>query len=82
MPPLKDVSDKYGTHVVGGGALSLVNRHVLSTHTKEKDMVEQRDNSFQTKFHINNKVCVIIIDGRRYTNVSSTFMVEKLNLHF
>jgi hypothetical protein len=46
---------------------------------KEKNEVQQ-DNIFQTSCLIKDKVCSIIIDGGSCTNVTSTTMVEKLNL--
>ena len=46
---------------------------------KEKNEVE-RDNIFQTRCLIKDKVCSMIIDGGSCTNVASTTIVEKLNL--
>ena len=43
-------------------------------------MEQQRENIFHTRCHINNKVCSMIIDGGSCTNVTSTTLVEKLNL--
>ncbi|KAI9153748.1 hypothetical protein LWI28_015945 [Acer negundo] len=40
----------------------------------------QRDNVFHTRCHVNDKVCILIIDGGSCTNMASTTMVEKLNL--
>jgi len=46
-----------------------------------KDVVEtQRENILNTIYFINNKVCVLIIDGRSCTNVASKILVKKLNL--
>jgi len=40
----------------------------------------QRENIFHSKYFINNKVCILIIDGRSCTNVASERLMEKLNL--
>ncbi|KAI9201576.1 hypothetical protein LWI28_025486 [Acer negundo] len=40
----------------------------------------QRDNVFNTRCHVNDKVCSLIIDRGSCTNMASTTMVEKLNL--
>ena len=58
----------------------LVARRVLNAQIKEDDMDQQRENIFHTRCHINNKVCSMIIDGGRCTNVASTTLVTKLNL--
>jgi hypothetical protein len=61
---------------------SLVARRALSAQVKEDDMEQQRENIFHTRCLINNNVCSVIIDGgRSCTNVASTILVEKLNLH-
>ena len=52
----------------------------LSAHVKENDMDQQRENIFDTRCHINNKVCSMIINAESCTNVASTILVEKLNL--
>ncbi|KAL4348832.1 hypothetical protein GQ457_17G008640 [Hibiscus cannabinus] len=39
---------------------------------------QQRENIFHTRFHVNDKVCIVIIDTCSCTNVASTLMVEKL----
>ena len=46
---------------------------------KEDDEM-QRDNIFHTRFHVQNKVCSVIIDGGSCTNVTRTTMVEKLGM--
>jgi uncharacterized membrane protein len=38
------------------------------------------DNIFQTRCHVQNKVCSFIIDSGNYANVASTTLVSKLNL--
>ena len=42
---------------------SLVASRALSAQVKKDDMEQQRDNIFHTRYHINNKVCSMIIDG-------------------
>ncbi|XP_057989066.1 uncharacterized protein LOC131172130 [Hevea brasiliensis] len=56
----------------------LVVRRTLSAHAIKEE--EQRENIFHTRCTILNKVCNVIIDGGRCTNVASTTLVEKLNL--
>ncbi|RDX83910.1 hypothetical protein CR513_35118, partial [Mucuna pruriens] len=58
----------------------LVTWCVISLQPKEDGDVEQCEHIFHTRFHINDKVCSMIIDSRRCTNVASTLLVEKLNL--
>ena len=72
MPPLDDTSDVDLEFSVEGEAL--VTRLVLSAQVKEDD-IEQ-----YTRFHVNNKVCSLIIDGGSCTNVASALLVEKLQL--
>ena len=57
----------------------MVARRALSVKSKEDDEM-QRDNIFQTRFHVQNKVCSVIIDGGSFTNVASTTVVEKLGM--
>ncbi|KAK4852718.1 hypothetical protein QYF36_026486 [Acer negundo] len=57
----------------------LVARGALSAQAKEDDEL-QRDNVFQTRCHVNDKVCSLIIDGGSCIDMASTTMVEKLNL--
>jgi len=40
---------------------------------------QQRENIFHSRYLINNKVCILIIDGGSYTEVASKRLVEKLN---
>lgn len=49
----------------------LVVRHALSV---------QQENIFHTKYHVDNKVCSLIIDRKGCTNVANTSLVDKLNL--
>jgi hypothetical protein len=79
MPELVDASDDDGVVYPVTGE-SLVARRALNTHIKVDDAEQQRKNIFQTRCHLNNKVCSMIIDGESCTNVASTILVEKLNL--
>jgi hypothetical protein len=78
MPPLEDPCDEDMEYPVEGE--SLVARRALSSHVKEVDMEQQRENIFHPRCHINNKVYSMIIDGGSCTNVARTTLVEKLNL--
>jgi hypothetical protein len=78
MPILEDVCDENVEYPVEGE--SLVARRALSAQVKEDDMEQQRENTFHTRCHINNKACSMIIDGGSCTNVASTILIEKLNL--
>ena len=75
MPSLEDADDE--EYVVQGELM--VARRALSVQAKEDDEM-QRDNIFDTRCHVQNKVCSVIIDGGSYTNVASTTMVEKLGM--
>ena len=57
----------------------LVLRRALSGH-KSVNHEEQRDNIFHTRCTINGRVCYLIVDGGRCTNVASTTLVTELNL--
>ena len=59
---------------------SLVVMCALSTQMRADDMEQYREIIFHTRCIVNNKVCSIIIDGRSFTNVSITTLVEKLGL--
>ncbi|KAL4319335.1 hypothetical protein GQ457_18G009560 [Hibiscus cannabinus] len=56
----------------------LVVKRSLSMQPSQDD--QQRENIFHTRFHLNDKVCIVIIDAGSCTNVASTLMVEKLGL--
>jgi hypothetical protein len=80
MPILEVVCDNDVEYPVE--AKSLVARHALSAQVKEDDMKQQRENIFRTRCHINNKVCIMIIDGGSCTNVTSTILVEKIDFTY
>ena len=47
---------------------------------EDNEFNEQRTNLFHSKCLVNDKVCMLIIDGRSCTNLASTYLVDKLNL--
>ncbi|KAK8979723.1 hypothetical protein V6N11_027758 [Hibiscus sabdariffa] len=57
---------------------ALVIKRSLTTQPIQDN--QQRENIFHTRCLINNKVCVVIIDGGSCTNIASSVMVEKLGL--
>ena len=75
MPSLEDIN--YEEYVVQGDLL--VARRALNMQIKKDDEV-QRENIFNTRCHVKDKVCSVIIDEGSCTNVASTTMVEKLGL--
>ena len=66
MPSLEDACDDNVEYPMEGE--SLVTRHALSAQVKEDDMEQHRENIFHTRCYINNKVCIMIIDGGSCTN--------------
>ncbi|KAL4310635.1 hypothetical protein GQ457_01G020680 [Hibiscus cannabinus] len=56
----------------------LVVKRSLNMQPSQDD--QQRENIFHTRFCVNDKVCIVIIDAGSFTNVASTLMVEKLGL--
>ncbi|RDX81042.1 hypothetical protein CR513_38338, partial [Mucuna pruriens] len=85
MPPnkrtivMKDSGEDHNEELPHDGDLLVVKR-VLIMQVKDKDEV-QRENIFHTKCLIQRKVFSMIIDGGICTNVTSTTLVKKLNLH-
>ena len=75
MPSLEDADDE--EYAVQGELM--VARRALSVQAKE-DYEMQRDNIFDTRCHVQNKVCSVIIDVGSCTNVASTTMVKKLGM--
>ena len=69
MPPLDDTSDVDLEFPMEGEVL--VTKCVLSARVKEGDIEQQHENIFHTPFHVNNKVCSLIIDGGNLANVGS-----------
>ncbi|RDY10238.1 hypothetical protein CR513_05275, partial [Mucuna pruriens] len=78
IPPLEYYSDVEVVEPISGDIL--VTERTLSIQPKEGGDMEQREHIFHTRCHINDKVCRMIIDSGSCTNVSSTLLVEKLNL--
>ncbi|KAL4318208.1 hypothetical protein GQ457_18G000260 [Hibiscus cannabinus] len=56
----------------------LVVKRSLNMQPSQDD--QQRENIFHTRFRVNDKVCIVIIDTGSCTNIASTLMVEKLGL--
>ncbi|KAJ4705050.1 Zf-CCHC domain-containing protein [Melia azedarach] len=79
MSPLADYSDIEIEEPVHGDLV--VTKRVLSIHPKDDVDMEQREHIFYTRCHLNNKVCTMIIDSASCTNVASTLLVDKPNLH-
>ena len=55
-------------------------RKALNIQVKEK-VDEQRENIFQTRCQVKDRVCNMIIDGGSCTNVASTELIGKLGFH-
>ena len=53
----------------------------LSIYPKDDRDEEQHEHIFHMRCHVKGKVCTLIIDSGSCTNVASSLMVEKLNLH-
>ena len=79
MPLLEDSSDIDLEELVHGDML--VTRRSLSIQPKDDGDEEQCEHIFHTRCHIKDKVCTLIIDSGSCTNVASTLLVDKLNLH-
>ena len=60
------------------GDLLVVRKMLSHVHKDIGDY--QIENIFHSRCLINNKVCILIIDGGSYTNVASKRLVDKLNL--
>ncbi|CAJ2644921.1 unnamed protein product [Trifolium pratense] len=58
---------------------TLMVRRMLGNLIKEEDTT-QRENIFHTRCLVQEKVCLLIIDGGSCTNVASTRLVSKVNL--
>ncbi|KAL4334521.1 hypothetical protein GQ457_07G006360 [Hibiscus cannabinus] len=77
-PPTVDVEeDDEDLQTFATGETLVVKR---SLQTQPIQSEQQRENIFHTRCLVNNKVCVVIIDGGSCTNVASSVMVEKLGL--
>ncbi|KAJ4717073.1 Transposon Ty3-I Gag-Pol polyprotein [Melia azedarach] len=79
MPPLEDCSYVEVEEPVHGDLL--VPRRAISIQPKDDVDVEQHEHIFQIRCHVKDKVCTMIIDSGSCTNIASTLMVDKLNLH-
>ncbi|KAJ4715139.1 hypothetical protein OWV82_013527 [Melia azedarach] len=79
MPPLENCSNVEVEEPVHGDLLVI--RRALSIQIKDDIDEEQREYIFHTRCHVKDKVCTMIIDSGNCTNVASTLLVDKLNLH-
>jgi len=79
MSPLEDVDDVCVEYLVEGE--TLIVRRALKMYVNVDDSEGKRKNIFHTRCHDQNKVCSLIIDDGSCTNVASSKVVEKLNLH-
>ncbi|KAL4362239.1 hypothetical protein GQ457_04G020480 [Hibiscus cannabinus] len=57
------------------GEILVVKRSLNMPPSKDE---QHRENIFHTRFHVNDKVCIVIINAGSCTNVASTLIVEKL----
>lgn len=57
---------------------NFVSRKSLNVQTKGNEL--QCENLFQTRCHVQDKVCCLIIDGGSFTNIASTTIVGKFHL--
>ena len=79
MTPLEECSDyEVEEHVHGD---LLVTMRALSMQPKDDGDEEQHEHIFHTRCHMKGKVCALIIDSGSCTNVASSLMVERMNLH-
>ncbi|KAL4291023.1 hypothetical protein GQ457_14G015300 [Hibiscus cannabinus] len=70
-------NDEDGIKFTTNGEILVVKRS-LNMQPSQDD--QELENIFHTRFHVNDKVCIVIIDAGSCTNVASTLMVEKLGL--
>ncbi|KAL4379188.1 hypothetical protein GQ457_02G026750 [Hibiscus cannabinus] len=56
----------------------LVVKRSINAQPSQDD--QQRKNIFHTRYHVNDKVCIVIIDDGSCTNAANTLMVDKLGL--
>ncbi|KAL4310201.1 hypothetical protein GQ457_01G019830 [Hibiscus cannabinus] len=77
-PPKEDVDgddDSVQSYATGE---ALVIKRSLNAKPTQDD--QQREIIFHTRCLVNEKVCVVIVDGGSCTNVASSIMVEKLEI--
>ena len=79
MPPLEECYDIEVEELVHGDLV--VTRRALSIQSKNGGDEEQREHIFHTRCHVKGKVSTLIIDSEGCTNIASSLMAEKLNLH-
>ena len=73
-----DVSDEEAIDYPVRGELPVTRRSLKVQSKPDED--DQRENIFHTRCVVYDKVCSLIIDGGRCTNVASESLVEKLGL--
>ena len=71
-------NNNFGTANLEVGRLLVMMRSLSIDSMHEEEV--QRSNIFHTKCRINEKVCLMTIDGGSCTNIVSTLLVEKLGL--
>ena len=59
MPPLEDIEDE---EYIAPRELTLVAKRALSVQVKEDEVV-QWENIFHTRYYVQEKICIMIIDG-------------------
>jgi len=79
IPLLKDDDDVYVEYPIE--EKTLMARRALNMYVKVVDSKGYRKNIFQTRYHVYNKVCSLIIDDGSCTNITSAKLMRKLNLH-
>ncbi|XP_040944249.1 uncharacterized protein [Gossypium hirsutum] len=75
--PVKTTEEEDELEYAVDGKILIIKRS-LSLQSVQNE--QQRENIFHTRFHVQGKVCSLIVDGGSCTNVASTLMVEKLGL--
>lgn len=78
MPPLEDCSNVEVENPVHGDFF--LSRRVLGIHNKEDSDEEQCEHIFHTRCYVKDKLCTMIVDSDSCTNVTSTLLMDKLNL--
>jgi hypothetical protein len=56
-------------------------RKALKVQVNVADLEKQKENIFHTRCHVQNKLYSMIINSGSCTNITSTTIVDKLNLH-
>jgi hypothetical protein len=56
-------------------------RRALKVQLKVADLEKKKENIFHTRCHVQNKIYSMIINSGSCTTITSTTLVDKLNLH-